>query len=49
MFHSVCPTSIATQLLTRKDEIDDSGCLYIATKLQLYKVTTVILDSHQGE
>lgn len=49
MFLSICSTSIATQLLTRKDTIDDLGCLYIAVKLQLYKVTTVILDSHQGE
>lgn len=49
MSHSVCSTSIATQLFTRKDTIDDSGCLYITVKLQLYKVTTVILDSYQGE
>ena len=45
----MCSASIATQLLTRKAAIDDLACFCIVVKLQLYKVRTVIWDSHQGE
>jgi hypothetical protein len=42
-------TSPVAQLPNKVGIIDDLGCHCIVGRLQLYKVTSVILDSHQGE